>query len=90
MAQARVSRDLFRQHGMSEHLIVDPVEAVIGSIVSKHGAEEAGAPTQRTVTSASAIVGTIAWSMKTNAIMNQASLLAPAFICVIVPFSQTQ
>ena len=77
---------MFLQQDMSGHLILVAVATELGTTAFMQGADELDEPTQRTLTSAIARVGTTDWSMTTSAINIQASLLRRVFISrVILP-----
>jgi hypothetical protein len=72
--QAFIRWALFLQQAMSAHLISDAVEPATGRTAFMQGAAEAGAPTQRTLTSASAQLGITAWTMISMAASKKAIL----------------
>jgi len=61
MLHARMSDALLRQHDISEQRICGAAPFPRGSTACMQGRDVAGAPAQRTVTSANAVYGTAIW-----------------------------
>ena len=78
--QARIGVTCLRQHAMEGHCVGEAAMAFIGTIAWAHGFAEAGAPLQRTVTSASAAYGTAVWITIARTVTSQIKMLFRFFI----------